>query len=132
MRTGCRYSIWFATGGRTMRCCVRSISLRSMARTFGQDGIEQRKRRLAGLLRRPHDGMAINEHYGGDGAVIFKHACALGCEGIAEPTRDGTLSASDRQANEALIQDARSSAVRDTGNQSPLSGFASFHLRQRK
>jgi hypothetical protein len=76
--------------------------------------------------------MAINEHYGGDGAVIFKHACALGCEGIAEPTRDGTLSASDRQANEALIQDARSSTIRDTGNQSPLSGFASFHLRQRK
>jgi hypothetical protein len=34
MRTGCRYSIWFATDGRMMRCCcVRSISLRSMART---------------------------------------------------------------------------------------------------
>jgi bifunctional non-homologous end joining protein LigD len=47
-----------------------------------QDGIEGRKRRLAGLLRRPHDGMALNEHYRGDGAVIFKHACALGCEGI--------------------------------------------------
>jgi hypothetical protein len=41
-----------------------------------QDGIEGRKRRLAGLLRRPHDGMALNEHYRGDGAVIFKHACA--------------------------------------------------------
>ena len=45
-----------------------------------QDGIEQRKRRLAGLLRRPHDGMALNEHYRGDGAVIYKYACALGCE----------------------------------------------------
>jgi bifunctional non-homologous end joining protein LigD len=45
-----------------------------------QDGIEGRKRRLAGLLRRPHDGMALNEHYRGDGAVIFKHACALGCD----------------------------------------------------
>ena len=26
-----------------------------------QDGIEGRKRRLAGLLRRPHDGMALND-----------------------------------------------------------------------
>ena len=24
----------------------------------------------------------LNEHYRGDGAVIYKHACALGCEGI--------------------------------------------------
>jgi hypothetical protein len=27
--------------------------------------IEDRKRRLAGLLRLPHDGIAINEHFGG-------------------------------------------------------------------
>ena len=26
-----------------------------------------------GLL---HDGIAVNEHFGGDGAVIYKHACA--------------------------------------------------------
>ena len=24
----------------------------------------------------------LNEHYTGDGAIIYKHACALGCEGI--------------------------------------------------
>ena len=34
------------------------------------------------LLRRPVDGIAFNEHYSGDGAIIFKNACALGCEGI--------------------------------------------------
>jgi len=44
--------------------------------------IEDRKRRLAGLLRLPHDGIALNEHFKGDGANIYKHACALGCEGI--------------------------------------------------
>jgi len=27
-------------------------------------------------------GIAFNEHYSGDGAIIYKHACALGCEGI--------------------------------------------------
>jgi ATP-dependent DNA ligase len=44
--------------------------------------IEDRKRRLAGLLRLPHEGIALNEAFTGDGGVIFKHACALGCEGI--------------------------------------------------
>ena len=44
--------------------------------------IEDRKRRLAGLLRLPHHGIALNETYREDGTVIFKHACALSCEGI--------------------------------------------------
>ena len=30
----------------------------------------------------PHEGIAVNEHFSGDGAIIYKHACALGCEGI--------------------------------------------------
>jgi hypothetical protein len=47
-----------------------------------REPIEDRKRRLAGLLRLPHDGIAVNEHYEGEGATIYKHACALGCEGI--------------------------------------------------
>jgi bifunctional non-homologous end joining protein LigD len=44
--------------------------------------IEERKATLAKLLRRPVDGIAFNEHYSGDGASIYKQACALGCEGI--------------------------------------------------
>jgi bifunctional non-homologous end joining protein LigD len=56
--------------------------------------IEDRKRRLTGLLRLPHDGFALNEHFSGDGAVIYKHACALGCEGtvskrLGSPYRAG-------------------------------------------
>jgi bifunctional non-homologous end joining protein LigD len=43
---------------------------------------EERRRTLAKLLIHPHEGIAFNEHYTGDGAIIFKHACALGCEGI--------------------------------------------------
>ena len=45
--------------------------------------IEDRRRALADLLRRQRDGSAFNEHYTGDGAIIYKYACALGCEGIA-------------------------------------------------
>ncbi len=47
-----------------------------------REPIEDRKRRLAELLRRQHDGIAFNEAFNGEGAVIYKHACALGCEGI--------------------------------------------------
>jgi bifunctional non-homologous end joining protein LigD len=47
-----------------------------------REPIEDRKRRLSGLLRLSHDGIALNEHYEADGATTYKHACALGCEGI--------------------------------------------------
>lgn len=44
--------------------------------------IEQRKAALAKLLRRAGPGLQLCEHMTGDGAVIFEHACRLGCEGI--------------------------------------------------
>jgi len=44
--------------------------------------LEDRKAVLADLLDSASDGIAFNKHFGGDGGVIFKHACALGCEGI--------------------------------------------------
>ena len=44
--------------------------------------IEERKQRLAAVLRQPHHGIALNQTYEGDGAVIYQFACALGCEGI--------------------------------------------------
>ena len=44
--------------------------------------LEHRKAALADLLRDIRDGVAFNQHFDGDGASIFKHACALGCEGI--------------------------------------------------
>jgi hypothetical protein len=33
------------------------------------------------LLRQKRDGIVLNAHYDGDGAIMFKHAC-IGCEGI--------------------------------------------------
>ena len=44
--------------------------------------LEERKAALAKLLHRTSGGIVFNEHYTGDGAIIYKHACALGCEGI--------------------------------------------------
>ena len=44
--------------------------------------IEKRKRLLAKLLRGPRSSVVLNEHYEEDGAIVFREACRLGCEGI--------------------------------------------------
>jgi bifunctional non-homologous end joining protein LigD len=44
--------------------------------------LEDRKRALVKLLRGSHSTIVANEHFEGDGAIIYKHACILGCEGI--------------------------------------------------
>ena len=58
--------------------------------------IEERKKVLAGLLRRERDGIVLNVYYDCDGETVFKHACALGCEGIVSkrlgsPYRSGRV-----------------------------------------
>jgi bifunctional non-homologous end joining protein LigD len=47
-----------------------------------REPIEIRNRTLKGLLRREHRGIAFNRHFDMEGAVVYRHACALGCEGI--------------------------------------------------
>jgi bifunctional non-homologous end joining protein LigD len=50
--------------------------------------IETRKALLAKLLRErrrfegSHLSLVLNEHYEEDGAIVFREACRLGCEGI--------------------------------------------------
>jgi bifunctional non-homologous end joining protein LigD len=73
--------------------------------------IEDRKRQLAGLLRLPHEGIAINEVFGGEGATIYKHACALGCEGIVSK-RLGTSYRAGRSAHWLKIKNPLAPAVR--------------------
>jgi ATP-dependent DNA ligase len=73
--------------------------------------IEERKRRLAGLLRLPHEGIALNETYREDGATIFKHACALGCEGIVSK-RLGSPYRAGRSAQWLKIKNPDAPAVR--------------------
>jgi bifunctional non-homologous end joining protein LigD len=58
--------------------------------------VERRKAVLSDLLRGTSDGIAFNTHFAGDGAIIFEHACALGCEGIVSkrlgsPYRSGRV-----------------------------------------
>jgi bifunctional non-homologous end joining protein LigD len=56
--------------------------------------IEHRKGRLERILRparRSQTGITLNEHYEGDGAVIYKHVCEFGCKGIVSK-RVGSIS----------------------------------------
>ena len=54
-----------------------------------RDPIEQRKTVLARILARAPDGIRLNEHIEGeDAALIFRHACKLGCEGIISKRAD--------------------------------------------
>jgi bifunctional non-homologous end joining protein LigD len=73
--------------------------------------IEQRKHRLARLLRRPHHGIALNEHFIGDGAIIFKHVCQLGCEGIVSK-RLGSPYRSGRSTSWIKVKNPKSPAVK--------------------
>jgi ATP-dependent DNA ligase len=45
--------------------------------------LEARRKRLAGLLRAKavREGIKLSEALAGVGAVIFRHACAIGLEG---------------------------------------------------
>jgi bifunctional non-homologous end joining protein LigD len=66
--------------GRAILCAFNLLEVDG--EDIRREPIENRKRRLSGVLRLPHDGISLNEYFGGDGATICKHACALGCEGI--------------------------------------------------
>jgi ATP-dependent DNA ligase len=54
--------------------------------------IESRKRMLSKLVRGPRPGLVCNEHYEGDGEIVFQHACQLGCEGIVSKRLGSTYS----------------------------------------
>jgi bifunctional non-homologous end joining protein LigD len=73
--------------------------------------IEDRKHRLSGLLRVPHEGIALNEHFSGEGATIYKHACVLGCEGIVSK-RLGSPYRAGRSAHWIKVKNPAAAAAR--------------------
>jgi bifunctional non-homologous end joining protein LigD len=73
--------------------------------------IEQHKYALTDLLRRQRNGIVLNAHYDCDGATVFKHACALGCEGIVSK-RLGSPYRSGRVAHWVKAKNPKAPAVR--------------------
>ena len=92
--------------------------------------LENRKHMLADLLRGArHDGIAFNKHFDGDGAMIFKHACKLGCEGIVSK-RLGTHYRSGRVDHWLKIKNPDAPAVKREAKEewgSKRSGLMPFH-----
>ncbi|HEY2534835.1 MAG TPA: DNA ligase [Xanthobacteraceae bacterium] len=73
--------------------------------------LEERKRTLTKLVRGPHPGIAVNEHYVGDGDIVYRHACNLGCEGIVSK-RLGSLYRSGRSKHWLKVKNPAAPAVR--------------------
>jgi bifunctional non-homologous end joining protein LigD len=73
--------------------------------------IEQRKRQLAKLVRRPQAGIVLNEVFEGDGDILFAHACKLGCEGIVSK-RLGSPYRSGRSPHWVKVKNPKAPAVR--------------------
>jgi ATP dependent DNA ligase domain len=73
--------------------------------------LEQRKAALADLLGQVEDGVVYNEHFTRDSAIIFRHACALGCEGIVSK-RLGSFYRSDRVDHWLQIKNPAAPAVK--------------------
>ena len=73
--------------------------------------LEQRKAALADLLGQVEDGVVYNEHFTRDSAIIFRHACALGCEGIVSK-RLGSFYRSDRVDHWLKIKNPAAPAVK--------------------
>lgn len=44
--------------------------------------LEERKAMLAKLLKGAHSSIVLNQHFEADGAIVYREACRLGCEGI--------------------------------------------------
>jgi len=84
------FSLHFGLHLRPGRRCVITLTrLFPIAGAPAADGkdlwhepIERRKALLAQLVRKPLAGIVVNATFEEPGDVVFKHACALGCEGI--------------------------------------------------
>jgi ATP-dependent DNA ligase len=90
--------------------------------------IEERKAILAKLLSQPNEGIAFNQHYDCAGAVLFKHACALGCEGIVSKQR-GSSYRSGRVYHWLKVKNPAAPAVRREAEEG-LGPLAALTMRE--
>ncbi len=96
-------------GGAAVLCAFDLIELDG--EDLRRSSIEYRKRKLAKLVRRPELGIVLNEHYEGDGEIISRHACNLGCEGIVSK-RLGSTYRSGRSPHWVKIKNPKAPAVK--------------------
>jgi ATP-dependent DNA ligase len=96
-------------GGAAVLCAFDLIEL--AGEDLRRAPIEYRKHKLARLVPIPHPGIVLNEHYEGDGEIVFAHACKLGCERIVSK-RLGSLYRSGRSAYWVKVKNPKAPAVK--------------------
>jgi ATP-dependent DNA ligase len=70
-------------------------------------------------VRKPHLGIALNEHYVGDGDIVYQQAWQLGCEGIVSKQLGSTYR-SGRSRQWVKIKNPAAPAVRREAEEEPL------------
>ena len=68
------------TAANAVHCAFDLLELDG--RDLRRRPIEERKGLLTQLLRGSNASIVLNKHYEDDGAIVFREACRLGCEGI--------------------------------------------------
>jgi bifunctional non-homologous end joining protein LigD len=96
-------------GGAAVLCAFDLIELDG--EVLRRAPIERRKQKLARLVRGQRPGIVLNEHYDGDGDVVFAHACKLGCEGIVSK-RLGSPYRSGRSPHRLKVKNPAAPAVK--------------------
>jgi bifunctional non-homologous end joining protein LigD len=91
-------------------------------RDLRHEPLERRKALLAKLLKGQQVSIVLNEHFDEDGAIVFREACRLGCEGIVSK-RLGSLYRSGRSKHRVKVKNPKAPAVKpeaeeDWGNKS--------------
>jgi bifunctional non-homologous end joining protein LigD len=99
---------WARNGGAALLCAFDLIELDG--KDLRPAPIEQRKAKLAKLVRSPHPGIVLNEHYEGDGAIVFAQACKLGCEGVVSK-RLGSTYRSGRSKHWLKVKNPKAPAL---------------------
>jgi bifunctional non-homologous end joining protein LigD len=59
----------------------------------------------------PRPGIVLNEHYDGNGEIVFEYACKLGCEGIVSK-RLGSPYRSGRSPHWLKVKNPKAPATR--------------------
>jgi hypothetical protein len=96
--------------GHHLRCTDRDL-LQVDGRDLRQEPLEARKRALVKLLRGARSSLVINTYYEADGAIVFREACRLGCEGIVSK-RLGSPYRSGRTAHWIKVKNPKAPAVK--------------------
>jgi ATP-dependent DNA ligase len=73
--------LWNRAADECVRLCAFDL-LELNGEDLREKPLHDRKRMLAGLLRKDRDGLEYVPHLQGDGEMIFDQACKLGLEGI--------------------------------------------------